>query len=117
LNGIQTDQSFSLISTAAMTLDQIEAKMRGRLAQFRAFNAVARFDFGKDGLLRLDASRSPATLSRDDGDAVCTIRMTLDNFDKMLEGVLNPTLAFATGKLKVQGSMGSALKLAALLEE
>ena len=41
----------------------------------------------------------------------------LRNFDKMLDGVLNPTLAFATGKLKVQGSMGSALKLAALLEE
>jgi putative sterol carrier protein len=117
LNGIQTDQSSFLISKAAMTLDQIEAKMRGRLIQFRAFNAVARFDFGKDGLLRLDASRSPTTLSREDGDAVCTIRMTLDNFDKMLDGVLNPALAFATGKLKVQGSMGSALKLAALLEE
>ena len=117
MNGIQTDQSSSLISTAAMTLDQIEAKMRSRLAQFHAFNAVPRFDFGKDGLLRLDASRSPATLSRDDGDAVCTIRMTLDDFGKMLEGSLNPTLAFATGKLKVQGSMGSALKLAALLEE
>src|SRR5918993_4674390 len=109
----RTDQSSFPTFTAAMTLDQIEAKMRGRLAQFRAFNAVARFDFGKDGLLRLDATRSPASLSRDDGDAVCTIRMSLDNFGKMLEGALNPTLAFATGKLKVQGSMGSALKLAA----
>ena len=100
-----------------MNLDQIEAKMHRRLAQFRAFNAAARFDFGEDGLLRLDASRSPATLSRDDGDAVCTIRMSLDNFDRMLEGSLNPTLAYATGKLKVQGSISSALKLAALLEE
>ena len=100
-----------------MTLDEIEAKMRKRLPQFRAFNGAARFDFGKDGLLRLDATKTPATLQREDGDAVCTIRMSLDNFDKMLEGGLNPTLAFATGKLKVQGSMGSALKLASLLEE
>ena len=100
-----------------VNLDRIEAKMRGRLPQFRAFNAVARFDFGKDGLLRLDASKSPAALSRDDGDAACTIRMSMDNFDRMLDGDLNPTLAFATGKLKVQGSMGLALKLASLLEE
>ncbi|QQP88301.1 SCP2 sterol-binding domain-containing protein [Skermanella sp. TT6] len=100
-----------------MTLDQIEAKMRKRLPQFRAFNGAARFDFGKDGLLRLDATKTPATLQREDGDAVCTIRMTLENFDRMLDGDLNPTLAFATGKLKVQGSMGSALKLASLLEE
>jgi putative sterol carrier protein len=102
---------------AAVTFDQVEAKMRTRLPQFRALNAVARFDFGKDGLLRVDATRSPATLSRDDGDAACTIRMGLEDFDRMLDGVLNPTLAFATGKLKVQGSMGLALKLASLLEE
>lgn len=100
-----------------MTLDQLEAKMKPRLPEFRAFGHVARFDFGKEGSLLLDASRAPASLARGDGDADCTIRMTLDNFDRMISGRLNPTLAFATGRLKVSGSMGLALKLAAILED
>ena len=100
-----------------MTLDQLEAKMKPRLPEFRAFGRRARFDFGKDGSLLLDASRSPASLVRGDGDVDCTIRMTIDNFDKMISGQLNPTLAFATGRLKVSGSMGLALKLAAILED
>lgn len=100
-----------------MTLDQIEAKMKQRLPHFRSFGRTALFDFGADGSLRLDASGNPATLTRDGGDAETAIRMTIDDFDRMISGQLNPTLAFATGRLKVAGSMGLALKLAALLEE
>jgi putative sterol carrier protein len=100
-----------------MTLDQLEAKMKPRLPQFRAFGAKALFDFGTEGSLFLDASKAPATLSRAAGQPDTTIRMTLENFDRMIGGQLNPTLAFATGRLKVQGSMGLALKLAALLED
>jgi putative sterol carrier protein len=100
-----------------MTLDQIEAKMTTRLPQFRGFGRRAAFDFGKDGMLVLDATTSPATLSRGDAPVDCTIRISLADFDKLIGGQLNPTLAFATGRLKVSGSMGLALKLAALLED
>ncbi|WP_207484299.1 SCP2 sterol-binding domain-containing protein [Arenibaculum pallidiluteum] len=100
-----------------MTLDQLEAKMKPRLPHFRTFGARARFDFGDQGSLFLDATRTPATLTRGEGTPDTTIRMTLENFDKMISGQLNPTMAFATGRLKVQGSMGLALKLAGLLED
>ena len=36
---------------------------------------------------------------------------------KLAEGKLAPTLAFMTGKLKVSGNMGIALKLANMLED
>ena len=35
---------------------------------------------------------------------------------RLLDGQLDPTWAFTTGKLKVEGSMGLAMKLAGLLE-
>lgn len=100
-----------------MTLDQLEARMRPRLPHFRAFGAKARFDFGAGGALFLDATGSPATLTRETGVPDTTIRMSLDDFGKMISGQLSPTLAFATGRLKVQGSMGLALKLAGLLDD
>ncbi len=100
-----------------MTLDQLEAKMKPRLPQFRAFGAKAKFDFGDEGALFLDATRTPAVLGREMGQPDTTIRMTLENFDRMISGQLNPTMAFATGRLRVQGSMGLALKLAGLLED
>jgi len=43
--------------------------------------------------------------------------MTGENMLKLLDGQLNPTIAYTLGKLKVQGSMGLALKLSSLLED
>jgi putative sterol carrier protein len=45
------------------------------------------------------------------GDADCTISTTEDNFMKMVRGEQNPTTAYMTGKLKIKGDMGAAMKL------
>jgi len=105
------------VARLLVTLDELEAKMRPRLPDFRAFGRKARFDFGDQGSLFLDATNTPPTLTRGDGQPDTTIRMTIDDFNRMISGQLNPTLAYATGRLKVQGSMGLALKLASLLED
>ena len=44
-------------------------------------------------------------------DADCTISTSEENFVKMVNGEQNPTSAYMTGKLKVKGDMGAALKL------
>lgn len=49
------------------------------------------------------------------GKATCTIVMEDENFLKMVTGQLNPQMAFMTGKLKVAGNMGLALKLQNIL--
>lgn len=100
-----------------MTLDEIEAKMKKRLPQFRGFGHRAAFDFGKDGMLVLDGTTSPASISRGQAPADCTIRISISDLEKLAGGQLNPTLAYATGRLKVSGSMGLALKLASLFED
>ena len=43
--------------------------------------------------------------------ADCTITASEDTFRKIVSGDQNPTSAYMTGKLKVKGDMGAAMKL------
>ena len=101
-----------------MTIDTVEAKIRARLLDLAAMRSRIRFQMEDAGALLLDATVMPPTLARNgEGDADCTITMSVDNMLKLLEGNLSPTIAYTMGKLKVQGSMGLALKLSSLLED
>jgi putative sterol carrier protein len=46
-----------------------------------------------------------------DGDADATISTSSDTFEKIVAGEQNPTTAYMTGKLKIKGDMGAAMKL------
>merc|ERR1719347_2052768 len=48
-------------------------------------------------------------------DADATLSMTADNFNKMFAGQLKPANAFMSGKLKISGNMGKAMKLEKLM--
>jgi putative sterol carrier protein len=45
------------------------------------------------------------------GEADCTISTSEESFLKMVRGEQNPTTAYMTGKLKIKGDMGAAMKL------
>ena len=47
--------------------------------------------------------------------AGCTMTLDSEDFIKMFAGELKPTSAFMTGKLKIQGDMGLAMKLEKLM--
>ena len=54
------------------------------------------------------------TVSVEDGtvsEADCTISASEETLVKIAKGEANPTTAYMTGKLKIQGDMGAALKL------
>lgn len=74
--------------------------------------ASVRFDFSDLGALRLDG----AGPRLDDGSpADCTITATTETFRALFEGALSPTAAFMSGKLRIDGDMGVAMKMASLL--
>jgi putative sterol carrier protein len=98
------------------TLDELEARLKGRAADFAGLGALVRFDYGAAGELFVDARQAPPAVSRSGGDPRTTIRMAPDDFVRMLDGALSPMWAFTTGKLKVQGDTGLAMKLASLLD-
>ncbi len=68
-----------------------------------------RLDFGDEGSILLDGVANAVTA--DDGPADATIKLTFDNFVAMANGKLNGTMAFMTGKLKIDGDMSVALQL------
>jgi putative sterol carrier protein len=45
------------------------------------------------------------------GDADCTFSATEETFAKITSGEQNATSAYMTGKLKIKGDMGAAMKL------
>ena len=45
------------------------------------------------------------------GEAACSISATEETFMRIVSGEQNPTTAYMTGKLKVKGDMGAAMKL------
>jgi len=46
----------------------------------------------------------------------CTITISDKDFVNLVEGTLNPQMAFMTGRLKVKGDLGLALKLGKILK-
>ena len=97
-----------------MSLDDIAEKLTTRLA---GFNHTLKLDFEEDGILFVDATQNPPVVTKDDNEAEVTLRTSIETFEKILKGEQDPNIAFMMGKLKVQGSMGLALKLNGMLEE
>jgi putative sterol carrier protein len=48
-------------------------------------------------------------------NAKCTVAATEQHFLDIVNGKLNPQMAFMSGKLKIQGDMGLAMKLQQIL--
>lgn len=99
-----------------MSFETVESKLAANLAVFGGLKAKVAFDFGAEGRLVLDATAAPPTLARQGDEVACTIRATTETLLKLIEGQLDPMLAFTLGKIKIDGSMGVAMKLSALLE-
>jgi len=98
-----------------MTLEKITEEMRSRIGAHSPLSAIIKFDFGDDGIVRIDGKVSPTVVDNEDSDADCTIKVTMDNFLEIVEGNLNPQMAFMTGKLRVEGDMSLAMQLGSIL--
>lgn len=100
-----------------MTFENIEKTIREKLSYAPQIGAKIKLDFGDDGLILIDGTQTPAVMSNDDDDADTTFVCSLSLFNEIIDGTQDPTMAFMTGKLKIQGSMGYAMKISALLED
>ncbi|SHJ01650.1 SCP2 sterol-binding domain-containing protein [Wenxinia saemankumensis] len=97
-------------TTHPTTLPEIAARLQKGLDRHPLSDSL-KFDCGAAGAITLEGGT--ARLADDPAD--CTIRISEANLAKLIAGQLNPMTAFATGKIKVSGDMGVALKLAKLL--
>ena len=50
-------------------------------------------------------------------DRNCALTMNMTNFNKLIDGKLDPVLAFTMGKLKVEGDTGKAIEFSKILKK
>jgi putative sterol carrier protein len=69
------------------------------------------FEIEGAGTWKVDVDDGKVTVTEGGGDADCTIMASEETFEKIASGEQNPTSAYMTGKLKIKGDMGAAMKL------
>ena len=87
-----------------------EAALQQKVAGKR-FDGSVKFDIEDEGVLRV----ADGQVTRQDGEADVTVLGDLDTFREIFEGDLSPTAAYMTGRIRIEGDLGQAMKLSALL--
>lgn len=75
------------------------------------FDGCAKFVVEDEGCIMIDSAGVRAA----DETSDVTLTASTETFKAILDGEMNPTSAFMTGKLSVDGDMGAAMKLAGVL--
>ena len=75
------------------------------------FDGSAKFVITDEGAIMIDS----AGVRAGDDEADVTLSSDAETFKAILDGELNATVAFMSGKLTVDGDMGAAMKLGSVL--
>ncbi len=97
---------------------KIPERLKTRADKIGNLQAIYQFDLTGDGggTWVLDLTQPGGKISKGASEsAKCTVTVKASDFSDIVEGKLNPQMAFMTGKLKVKGDMGLALKLGTIL--
>jgi putative sterol carrier protein len=95
-----TAQEFFEALPSRVTPDRIEG-----------MNNTYVFDIEGAGVWTVAVADGAITVTEGAGDADCTFSTSEENFEKIISGEQNATTAYMTGKLKIKGDMGAAMKL------
>lgn len=90
-------------------IDQAVSELNAKLGG--GFDGSAKFVIPGEGSIVMDEQGAREA----DDDTEVTLTADADTFREILDGDLDPTTAFMTGRLKLDGDMGQAMKLAAAL--
>ncbi len=93
------------------TIEAAVAAMRAKFGE--GIDGTALFVLEDEGAVVVDASGVRAADT--DTEADVTLSATVETFRAILDGDLSPTVAFMSGRLAVQGDMGFAMKLGAMM--
>tara|TARA_B100001057_G_scaffold462818_1_gene516140 strand:- start:1113 stop:1403 length:291 start_codon:yes stop_codon:yes gene_type:complete len=73
-----------------------------------SFDGSAKFKIEGEGSIVINESKVYAS----DEETDVTFKASVEIFQEIFNGELDPTAAFMTGKLKIDGDMGTAMRLA-----
>ncbi|MEL7220503.1 MAG: acyl-CoA dehydrogenase family protein, partial [Bacteroidota bacterium] len=96
-----------------MKVASIMGEIRERATAADALGSTLKFDFGEE-YLYIDGSGDQNKVSAENKEADCLVETSFADFLALTKGELNPMSAVMTGKLKIKGNMGVAMKLQSL---
>ena len=99
---METENLFQEITDKAATIDPL--------------GYTVKFLFEDDSLIYIDGTGDKNEVSTKDDEADSTITIKKKSLANMMSGKLDPMIAFMSGRIKVKGSMGVALKLQSLFK-
>ncbi|MCM1167347.1 MAG: SCP2 sterol-binding domain-containing protein [Lachnospiraceae bacterium] len=105
-----------------MTFDEIMARVKEMAKDVDAsgtdFLAVQVNLTGKDGgVFYVEVKDGKVSAEPYDyHDRSCALTLEPANFVKLMDGKLDPVIAYTTGKLKVEGDLGKALEFSKLIK-
>lgn len=98
-----------------MDFNAILVAVTAQAANVAPFGDKLKFVLGDDVIL-IDGTGDTNVVSQNDEDAACTISTDAETFMKLKNGDLNPMMAVMSGKIKIKGDMGMAMKLQSLIQ-
>ncbi len=113
-NGHRLDSHHQLNDSNIMSVESIMSAIQERAKRSSALGNTLKFDLGEQKVF-LDGTGAENRVSAEDKEADCTVSVAQEDMEAILNGMLNPMNAFMSGKIKVKGDMGVAMKLQGLL--
>lgn len=99
-----------------MSIETVENRIADLMESNRPLDATIKFEFKDGGTLLVESTDDHSGITQEDGPADCTIKVKSGDLLKMMDGKMDPMLAFTMGKLKVKGDMSVAMKLTKFFE-
>jgi putative sterol carrier protein len=96
-----------------MTVQEFFDQLPSRVDPAKTAGMNNSYVFDVDGVGQWTVRVADGAVTVDEGasDADCTISASEETLQKIVAGEQNATTAYMTGKLKIKGDMGAAMKL------
>ena len=107
------------MATTREIFEKVERKIKERSSELSDVRAVYKFELkGPDGVTWIvDLREETLGVRETEEDAQCTIKAKDVHFVDMFTGKLRPESALLTGKIKMSGDIGLAMKLGQILRK
>ena len=93
------------------SLEDITARLQKAVNEQPVAGKTVTIDLKGEGYIHI----AGGSVTNDNAPADCTVIVAKDDLVAMTQGALDPTTAFMTGKLKINGDMSVAMALQPLL--
>ncbi|MEM7707294.1 MAG: SCP2 sterol-binding domain-containing protein [Pseudomonadota bacterium] len=96
-------------------LADLTRKVENKFQSSDALTRSVKFDLGDDGVVVIQPDETPA-VHNNAVDTECTITVSADDLNDMVDGELDAANAFMMGRIQVTGDMAVAVQLSSVMK-